>query len=254
MQYLQKGDGFMSKESLRNKEQYTFDDLCELMEILCAPDGCPWDSVQTHTSIRNNFIEETYEAIEGIDKNDPAIMQEELGDVLLQVMLHCEIAKKNGTFTKDEVLNELCTKLIFRHPHLFAENYSAESPEQAIANWEALKKKEKGFGSGAQVVSSVSAALPALMRAQKLSSKAQKNGLIVAQSTTDEVCESAKLLQQAVNEGSKEQQQKALGQLLFNICSLASTLDINAEQALFVQNVEFCDNICANCSNESENI
>lgn len=244
----------MSKESLRNKKQYTFDDLCELLEILCAPDGCPWDSVQTHASIRNNFIEETYEAVEGIDQNDPAIMQEELGDVLLQVMLHCEIAKKNGTFTKDEVLNELCTKLIFRHPHLFAENYQADSPEQAIANWEALKKKEKGFASGAQVVSSVSAALPALMRAQKLSNKALKNELISSQATAEDICNHAQILQQSVSDGTKEQQQKALGQLLFDICSLANTLDINAEQALFVQNVEFCDNICATCSNENENI
>lgn len=235
----------MSKESLKNKENYTFEDLCELMEILCAPDGCPWDSVQTHASIRNNFIEETYEAVEGIDKNDPAIMQEELGDVLLQVMLHCEIAKKNGTFTKEDVLNELCTKLIFRHPHLFADDYTADSPDQAIANWEALKKKEKGFGSGAQVVSSVSSALPALMRAQKLSAKALKNGLISELSTAEDVSLGARDLQRAVATGSKEEQQKALGQLLFDICSLAGALDINAEQALFVQNVEFCDNICA---------
>ncbi len=238
----------MSKESLKNKTQYTFDDLCELMEILCAPDGCPWDSVQTHTSIRNNFIEETYEAIEGIDKNDPAIMQEELGDVLLQVMLHCEIAKKNGTFTKDEVLNELCTKLIFRHPHLFAENFEADSPDQAIANWEALKKKEKGFGSGAQVVSSVSAALPALMRSQKLSTKALKNELIDSLATPKDVALKAEKLQRAAQEGTKEEQKKALGELLFTACSLAGTLDINAEEALFVQNVEFCENICADCS------
>jgi len=240
----------MSKESLKNKKQYTFDDLVELMEILCAPDGCPWDSVQTHTSIRNNFIEETYEAVEGIDNNDPKIMQEELGDVLLQVMLHCEIAKKNGTFTKDDVLNELCTKLIFRHPHLFAEDYEADSPDQAIANWEALKKKEKGFGSGAQVVSSVSAALPALMRAQKLSTKALKNELIDALSTPDDVTSKAILLQSAAQNGDKEEQKRALGTLLFAACSLAGSLGINAEEALFVQNVEFCKNICADCSNE----
>ena len=240
----------MSKESLKNKEQYTFDDLVELMEILCAPDGCPWDSVQTHTSIRNNFIEETYEAIEGIDKNDPAIMQEEFGDVLLQVMLHCEIARKNGTFTKDDVLNELCTKLIFRHPHLFAEDYEADSPDQAIANWEALKKKEKGFGTGAQVVSSVSPALPALMRAQKLSAKALKNELIGSLSTPEDVVHQAEILQKTAQSGTEEEQKKALGQLLFSACSLAGRLGINAEEALFVQNGEFCSNICADCSNK----
>ncbi|MBR5783080.1 MAG: MazG family protein [Clostridia bacterium] len=237
----------MSKESLKNKENYTFDDLVELLEILCAPDGCPWDSVQTHASIRNNFIEETYEAVEGIDNNDPAIMQEELGDVLLQVMLHCEIARKVGTFTKEDVLNELCRKLIFRHPHLFAENYEAESPDQAIANWEALKKKEKGFGTGAQVVSSVSAALPALMRAQKLNTKAIKNGIIDTFAAPEEVSAKAAALEKSVKSGSKEEQSRALGRLLFAVCSLAGSLDINAEQALFVQNAEFCDNICADC-------
>ena len=161
----------MSKESLKKKQRYNYDDLVELVDILCAPDGCPWDNSQTHQSIRNNFIEETYEAVEGIDKNDPAILTEELGDVLLQVVLHCKIAEKAGAFTKEDVLTELCKKLIFRHPHLFADNYTADSPDQALANWEALKKKEKGQKSKAEVLESVSPALPSLMRAQKLVKK-----------------------------------------------------------------------------------
>ncbi len=236
----------MSKESLKNKEHYTFDDLVELMEILCAPDGCPWDSVQTHASIRNNFIEETYEAVEGIDKNDVAIMREELGDVLLQVMLHCEIGRKAGTFTKEDVLDELCKKLIFRHPHLFADNYSAESPEQAIANWEELKKKEKGFGTGEKVVSSVSSALPSLMRAQKLNSKALKNGVITELATVENVVAAAKRLEKA----DESEQQRALGELLFTAASLSASLGVDAEQALFVKNDNFCRDICANCLNK----
>ncbi|MBQ6947955.1 MAG: MazG family protein, partial [Clostridia bacterium] len=188
----------MSKETLKNKESYDFNDLVELMDILCAPDGCPWDNSQTHQSVRNNLIEETYEAVEGIDKNDIAIMKEEFGDVLLQVVLHCKIAEKAGTFTKEEVLTELCKKLIFRHPHLFAENYTADSPDQAISNWEALKKKEKGFGTAEKVVSSVSAALPSLMRAQKLNSKAYKNGILDGFADAGDVREKANALEKAV--------------------------------------------------------
>ncbi len=244
----------MSKEILKKKERYSYEDLVELVDILCAPDGCPWDNSQTHQSIRNNFIEETYEAVEGIDKNDTAIMQEELGDVLLQVVLHCKIAEKNGTFTKEDVLTELCKKLIFRHPHLFAENYTAESPDQALSNWEALKKQEKGYGTPQKVVSSVSAALPALMRAQKLNAKAHKNGIIDSFATVGQVATATETLSAAVESGDKAAQSAALGQLLFDICSLSAALDINAEQALFVQNVEFCENICANCSQNSENI
>ncbi len=240
----------MSKEDLKNKSRFDYDDLVELVDILCAPDGCPWDNCQTHQSIRNNFIEETYEAVEGIDKNDPVIMQEELGDVLLQVMFHCKIAEKAGTFTKEDVLTELCQKLIFRHPHLFAQDYAAESPDQAIANWEALKKKEKGYGSPQKVVSSVSAALPALMRAQKLSSKAYKNGITDGFSTAEDVCQKAELLQKAADGEDRAAQNQALGELLFATCSLAARLDINAEQALFGKNVEFCENICADCSEE----
>ena len=242
----------MSKESLKKKQRYNYDDLVELVDILCAPDGCPWDNSQTHQSIRNNFIEETYEAVEGIDKNDPAILTEELGDVLLQVILHCKIAEKAGTFTKEDVLTELCKKLIFRHPHLFADNYTADSPDQALANWEALKKKEKGYGTPQKVVSSVSPALPALLRAQKLSAKAYKNEIISSFASASDVTAAAQTLEKAVQSGDKDAQNKALGQLLFTACSLAADMDINAEQSLFVQNVEFCDNICANCSEDIE--
>lgn len=244
----------MSKETLKNKERYTYDDLVELIDILCAPDGCPWDNSQTHQSIRNNLIEETYEAVEGIDKNDAAIMCEELGDVLLQVVLHCKIAEKAGTFTKEDVLTELCRKLIFRHPHLFADDYTAQSADQAIANWEALKKKEKGYGTPQKVVSSVSPALPALMRAQKLSAKAYKNGILSGFASAADVTEQAKLLEQAVSLGDQKVQNEALGKLLFTACSLAAELDINAEQSLFGQNVEFCENICAKYPEDIENL
>lgn len=235
----------MSKETLKNKTKYEFSDLTELIDILCAPDGCPWDSTQTHQSIRNNFIEETYEAVEGIDQNDPKILREELGDVLMQVMLHCSIAERQGEFTLQDVLNELCTKLIFRHPHLFDENYTAENPEQALNNWEQLKKKEKGFRTAGQATASVSSALPALFRAQKLSAKAQKNGLIEAQSSVNEVEQCVINLKKSLQNPEKTAFDSALGELLFACASLANTQNVNAEQALFVKNVEFCEKNCA---------
>lgn len=244
----------MSKEALKKKQRYNYEDLVELVDILCAPDGCPWDNSQTHQSIRNNLIEETYEAVEGIDKNDPTILTEELGDVLLQVVMHCKIAEKAGTFSKEDVLTNLCKKLIFRHPHLFANDYTADSPDQALANWEALKKQEKGYGTPQKVVSSVSPALPALLRAQKLNAKAYKNGIISEFASAADVSIKAKELEQAVLSGDKTLQNKALGELLFTACSCAADMDINAEQSLFGKNVEFCENICANCSQENENI
>lgn len=235
----------MSKETLKNKTEFDFSDVTELIDILCAPDGCPWDSVQTHQSIRNNFIEETYEVVEGIDHNDPKILREELGDVLLQVLLHSSIAKRQGEFTLQDVMNDLCKKLIFRHPHLFDENFSADTPEQAIANWEQLKKKEKGFATPEQTVASVSSALPALMRAQKLSAKAQKNGLIEAQCSVGQVENSVNDLKNALQNHNKTAFESALGDILFACASLANTENVNAEQTLFVKNVEFCDEICA---------
>ena len=111
----------MSKETLLQKQKYDFDDLVEIMQILRAPGGCPWDAEQTHSSIRRDLLEETYELIEGIDKDDPEIMREELGDVLLQVVFHSDIAKANGNFSIDDVCTDICKKLIVRHPHVFGD-------------------------------------------------------------------------------------------------------------------------------------
>lgn len=111
----------MSKETLLKKESYDFNDLLEVMEILRAPGGCPWDAEQTHSSIRKSLIEETYEVIEGIDKDDAEIMNEELGDLLLQIVFHASIAKDAGRFDINSICDGICKKLIYRHPHVFSD-------------------------------------------------------------------------------------------------------------------------------------
>ena len=125
------------------KERYDAQDLIRIVAQLRAPQGCPWDREQTHASIRMNFIEETYEAVDAIDQNDAHLLCEELGDVLLQVALHSQMEAEKGTFSFDDVCDGICKKLIYRHPHVFGES-SAATTGQALANWEALKNAEKG--------------------------------------------------------------------------------------------------------------
>ena len=149
------------------KEKYNFDDLIEIVKILRSPDGCPWDREQTHKSIRSNFIEETYEAIEAIDNDDKALLKEELGDVLLQVALHCEMEREENSFDIGDVCDGICRKLIVRHPHVFGDK-NAEDANQALSNWDAVKMKTKSQTTYSEAMDSVSRALPALMRSEEI--------------------------------------------------------------------------------------
>ena len=125
-----------------NKDFYTFEDLVEIMKFLRAPDGCPWDKVQTHESIRSNLIEETYEVIEAIDNKDDELMKEELGDVLLQVVFHSEMAAEDNAFDINDVINDLCRKLVVRHPHVFGD-VKADNSDEALKSWDDVKMKTK---------------------------------------------------------------------------------------------------------------
>ena len=124
------------------KNRYDWKDFLEIMRLLRGPGGCPWDAEQTHTSIRRNFLEETYEALDALDRDDPADMQEELGDVLMQVAFHAQIERERGRFTMDDVVDGVAQKLVYRHPHVFGTAEVADSRE-VLVNWEALKRKEK---------------------------------------------------------------------------------------------------------------
>ena len=129
-----------------NKEQYTIDDLFEILSVLRGENGCPWDRVQTHESIKKNMIEECYEAVDALDRGSDSDFANELGDVLLQVAFHSQLAEERGAFDFNDVVNEICRKLIRRHTHVFGSD-KAGNEDEALTNWEANKKKEKQLSS-----------------------------------------------------------------------------------------------------------
>lgn len=157
------------------KERYNIDDLIQLITVLRAPNGCPWDREQTHESIKKNFIEETYEVIEAINKKDAEGLKEELGDILLQVALHSEMERERGTFDFNDVVNDICHKLVIRHPHVFGD-VIAENEKEALNSWDNIKLKTKGIKNQSESMAMIPRELPALMRAQKVQSKAAKAG------------------------------------------------------------------------------
>ncbi len=163
------------REELLIKKEYTVKDLRKIMEILRSEDGCPWDREQDHKSIRNDLIEETYEAVEAIDCSSKEMLLEELGDILLQVVFHSRISEEAGEFTFDDVVTDICKKLIVRHPHVFGE-VKVESSADVLVNWDAIKKETKGQETLKDTLRAVSPSLPSLMRAAKVSKKAFKGG------------------------------------------------------------------------------
>ena len=157
------------------KDKYNINDLIEIVRILRAPGGCPWDIKQTHASIKKDFIEETYEVVEAINKDDKTLLCEELGDVLLQVAFHADIERENGTFDFDDVADGICKKLIIRHPHVFG-GVKADTADEVLTNWDEIKRRTKHQKSVAESIDSIPRELPALMRAAKIQSRAAKTG------------------------------------------------------------------------------
>lgn len=225
--------------------QRTFARLHEIVGILRSPEGCPWDREQTHESIRKNLIEETYEVLETIDEDDPEHMQEELGDLLLQVMLHSQMEEELGTFSVFDVIQGLNDKLIFRHPHVFGKT-RAEDAEEALQNWEQMKaeeKRRKGQNpEESSVLDGIPKDLPALMKAYKLQKKASKVGFDwerigdVFLKIEEELAE----LREAVEKGyAPEEQIGELGDLLFAAANAARFLGADPEEALSRTNRKF---------------
>ncbi len=199
-----------------SKPCYGFEDLVELVRLLRAPDGCPWDRVQTHGSIRRNFIEEVYEACEAIDRDDPDSLREELGDVLLQVVFHAGIEADAGRFTIDDVCDAVVRKMISRHPALFGGSDSLD--------WDELKRREKGQSTLAEELDSVAKSLPALWRAEKLQNKAARAGALAPMEPPSAAA-------------TKEE----VGELLFRTVGLARQLGVDPEEALH----QHCDTFLA---------
>ena len=222
------------------KDSYGVKDLEEIVRLLRAPGGCPWDAEQTHQSIRRNFLEEAYEAVEAIDEGSPEHLKEELGDVLLQVVFHALMEQEAGRFDLDAVADGICKKLIYRHPHIFGDA-GAQTPDEALQNWEALKRREKHREGAGDDLDSVPAALPALMRSRKVAKRAADHGFTYpdAQAAIADLEQELTELKQAVAQGSADAQQEELGDVLFSAANVSRFLGCDAEEALDAATVKF---------------
>ena len=213
------------------KDSYGVKDLEEIVRILRAPGGCPWDAEQTHQSIRRNFLEEAYEAVEAIDEGSPEHLEEELGDVLLQVVMHARMEQEAGRFDLDGVADGICKKLIYRHPHVFGD-VAVSGTGEVLSNWEALKRKEKGQATNTDALEAVARSLPALWRAEKVQKKAKKAGFDWSEvsGALDKLAEELEELRQAAAQGTNVAEE--LGDLLFSAVNVSRFLGVDCEDAL----------------------
>ena len=219
-------------EYLANKkEKYSFADLCLLAKLLRADGGCPWDKEQTHKSIRKDIIEETYEVIEAIDNDDPALMREELGDLLWQVVFHAELEREANRSDIDDIIHDICAKLVHRHPHVFG-NVVADTSDVVLSNWEKIKTEEKQRNTVTSKLESVPPALPALMRAQKVGKRAPFFDFPDVDSVLLKLEEERTELKEAIDLGVHDKIEEEFGDLIFTAVSVARKLGIDAEEAL----------------------
>lgn len=218
---------------VEHKDRYDIHDLLAIMRLLRSPEGCPWDQKQTHHSIRANFLEETCEALEAIDLDDMALLREELGDVLLQVVFHAEMERERGTFDFDDVCDGICKKLILRHPHVFSD-VVAQTPEDVMRNWESIKKQEKGQTTQTQALKSVSRTLPALMRSEKVQKRAARVGFDYpgVEDAFQDLRSEVEELSEAIREARPEHIREELGDVLFSVANVARFVGVDSEEAL----------------------
>ena len=229
--------------NFEKKDTDSLQDLITILRILRAPGGCPWDRAQTHLSNRRNFLEEAYEAAEAFDRDDPALMCEELGDMLMQVLFNIHIEEDAGRFTTDDVTDHVCRKLIFRHPHVFGDA-TADTSEEVLVNWDALKRQEKGQHTTAEAMDSVARSLPALWRADKLQSKAAKAGF-----EFPDVSGALDKLDEAMENGTNFTEE--LGDVLFAAVKVGRFVGVDPEDALnrtcekFIKRFRCVERACA---------
>ena len=225
---------------LEKTTPYTFDDLVTVVELLRSEGGCPWDMEQTHKSIRNDFIEETYEVIEAIDPEDPVLLREELGDVLLQVVFHARIEQENDVFGMAEVSNDICAKLIHRHPHVFG-TVEVENSAEVLKNWEAIKGEEKQRVTVTDKLRAIPPMYPALMRAQKVGKKAACFDFGSTEEVYAKLDEEIAEVKAAAASGNQAAVEEELGDLLLTVTSLARKLGVKSEEALYHATNKFID-------------
>ena len=211
---------------LMTQENYNFQDLCDVVTILRGEGGCPWDREQDHHSVRKGMIEECYEVVEAIDRDDPELLREELGDVLLQVVFHADMEKDVGRFDIDDVANDECVKMIHRHPHVFG-TVQVDNSDEVLSNWEVIKKEEKQRLTLAEQLRAIPPMLPALMRAQKVGRKA---ALDSDRTPEDMMLELSSQLAELAKNG--DEARSRMGDVLLRMTSLCRLLGIEAEEEL----------------------
>lgn len=255
-----------------------FHKLIDLMAALRAPNGCPWDRKQTHESLKPYLLEETYEVLDAIDLHDPAKLPEELGDVLLQVLFHSQIAAEVGSFTVDDVMDRLADKLVRRHPHVFANGAADPTPtnaEQVVARWEEIKKAERqAAGRPESVLDGVPKTLPALLRAYQIQARASRVGFDwnhdqtgfdqVLNKVEEEIRELRRALRLPPPEGTTSTRQQEIaaefGDVLFSLVNLARFIKVNPEDTLrqsinrFVERFRFIETEAAQSGRTVEDL
>ena len=219
------------------KRRYDWEDFLRIMRLLRSPGGCPWDAEQTHQSIRRNFLEETYEALDALDRDDPVDMCEELGDVLMQVVFHATIEEERGRFTMADVVDGVAQKMVYRHPHVFG-TVHVDNSDQVLVNWEKLKRTEKGQASTADAIEAVPHTLPALWRAEKVQKKAAKAGFDWdgPLRALDKLEEEVRELRAAMESGKAPEDphglREELGDVLFMAAKIGQMTGTDPEDAL----------------------
>ena len=219
--------------SIEIKDKYDIYDLFELVKILRSEDGCPWDKVQTHKSIRNDFLEETCEAMEAIDQDNPDMLKEELGDVLWQVCFHCQLEVEQNHFNFDDVCTEVCKKLILRHPHVFG-NIKVNNTDDVLKNWDEIKKDEKHQVTYTDTLNAVAKTFPSLMRAQKVGKRAMRAGMDFenVESALNSLELEISELKKAISLNDTENISEELGDVLFSCTNVARKLSLDSERCL----------------------
>lgn len=223
----------MNKETFKNQEHYNHQDLMDLVELLRRE--CPWDREQTHRSIRRGMLEEAYEVAEAIDREDPAMMTEELGDLMMQILFHISLGEERGSFSGEAVYDRICKKLIFRHPHIFGDAKDAKSATED--GWAAIKRLEKGQTSLADDLTGIAKTLPALTRAEKIAGK------IHPHEATQEALSAFRREAESLSENLTSEQ---MGKLLFSLARVAKSSKIDPEEALHRINQDEIAKICDN--------
>ena len=226
------------------KDKYSIDELLNIMALLRSEHGCPWDKEQTHQSLKANMLEEVYEALDAVDSGQPDRLCDELGDVLMQVVFHAQIAAEENHFNFSDVVSAICYKLISRHTHIFAED-QAETAEAVIETWEKNKRKEKGQRSQSQVLDDVPRSLPALLRGYKIQQKAAQTGFDWddRQGPLAKIQEELAEVEASIEDRSKQKEPVGsdilnqavadeVGDLLFAVVNYARHLKVEPEIAL----------------------